>query len=175
MKQNLILSFITNDRPGVAETLAQIVSEYQGNWLESRLSQLGGKFAGIIHISIQEPHCTALKQALMALNQQGYQLQLDDSNSSEQASPIKHQLKAIGLDRSGIVKEITSALAQQGLNILECNTDLSSAAMSGETLFHAQIEFSVSADFSLDDIQAQLDNIATQLSIDIEWENDAKS
>lgn len=170
MNLNLILSFITDDRPGVIETLANLVSEHQGNWLESRLSQLSGKFAGIIQINVKAEHAESLKQALMALNTAGYQLQLDDSNTDTPAKLDTHQLKVIGLDRSGIVKEITRALAQQGLNILECHTDLSSAPMTGETLFHAHIEFSVSTNFSRDDIQSQLDDIAAQLAIDIEWE-----
>ena len=47
-----IVSFIGDDRPGLVEEIANAVKDCEGNWQESRLSQLGGKFAGLILITL---------------------------------------------------------------------------------------------------------------------------
>ena len=45
MTTYLVLTIIGEDRPGIVESLAEIISDHSGNWLESSMSQLAGKFA----------------------------------------------------------------------------------------------------------------------------------
>ncbi len=47
MATYLVLTIIGEDRPGIVELLAKIISDHSGNWLESSMSQLAGKFAGV--------------------------------------------------------------------------------------------------------------------------------
>lgn len=42
----LIVSFIGEDRPGLVQTLSDVVAGYGGNWEESRMVHLGGHFSG---------------------------------------------------------------------------------------------------------------------------------
>ncbi|MEX2333191.1 MAG: ACT domain-containing protein, partial [Pseudohongiella sp.] len=68
MKTYLVLTLIGNDQPGLVESLAQIVAQHQGNWLESNMSRLAGKFAGILRVSVEEDKAEALVSALGALS-----------------------------------------------------------------------------------------------------------
>ena len=52
MQTSYIVTFIGDDRPGLVEQLSSVIEKNQGNWRESRLSQLGGKFAGLILVSL---------------------------------------------------------------------------------------------------------------------------
>ena len=52
MTTYLVLTIIGEDRPGIVESLAEIISDHSGNWLESSMSQLAGKFAGILRVSV---------------------------------------------------------------------------------------------------------------------------
>ena len=52
MNTYLVLSIISDDKPGVIESLSQTIAEQGGNRLESRMAHLAGKFAGILRISI---------------------------------------------------------------------------------------------------------------------------
>ena len=54
MTTYLVLTIIGEDRPGIVESLAEIISDYSGNWLESSMSQLAGKFAGILRVSVKK-------------------------------------------------------------------------------------------------------------------------
>jgi hypothetical protein len=41
---SLILTVIGDDRPGLVGELSAVISAHQGNWLESSMAQLAGKF-----------------------------------------------------------------------------------------------------------------------------------
>jgi glycine cleavage system regulatory protein len=52
MQISLVLTLIAADRTGLVESVARVVAECGGNWLESRMCKLGGEFAGILRIEI---------------------------------------------------------------------------------------------------------------------------
>ena len=54
MTNNLVLTVIGDDKPGLVESLADVIAENSGNWLESSMSQLAGKFAGILRVSVAD-------------------------------------------------------------------------------------------------------------------------
>ena len=53
MNHYLTLTIISDDRPGVIEKVATIVASHGGNWLESNMSRLAGKFAGILLVNVE--------------------------------------------------------------------------------------------------------------------------
>ena len=52
MQRMLVMTVIGPDRPGLVDTVAGLVAEHEGNWLESRMSRLGGHFAGILRVEV---------------------------------------------------------------------------------------------------------------------------
>ena len=48
----LVMTIIGPDRTGLVESVARVVADHGGNWLESRMCRLGGDFAGILRIEI---------------------------------------------------------------------------------------------------------------------------
>ena len=48
MKTRVILSAAGCDRPGLTRSLAEAVLAAGGNWLESHLSRLGGRYVGSV-------------------------------------------------------------------------------------------------------------------------------
>ena len=50
MEVSLVMTIIGKDRTGLVESVASLVAEHEGNWLESRMCRLGGAFAGILRI-----------------------------------------------------------------------------------------------------------------------------
>ena len=52
MPTPLVMTIIGPDRTGLVESVARVVAEHGGNWLESRMSRLGGEFAGILRIEL---------------------------------------------------------------------------------------------------------------------------
>ena len=62
MQHLLVMTVIGPDRPGLVDSVAALVAEHGGNWLESRMSRLGGHFAGILRVDVpgeNEPELVA--------------------------------------------------------------------------------------------------------------------
>ena len=79
-------------------------------------------------------------------------------------------LTVIGPDRLGIVREIARALAEHQVNVIEMDSEVTSAPMSGEMLFKARIDAEIPQSLALDDLTETLDDIANQMTLDIELE-----
>ena len=60
----LVLTVIGDDRPGLVGELAAAIATHQGNWLESSMSHLAGKFAGIVRVAVPAAQAAALQAAL---------------------------------------------------------------------------------------------------------------
>src|SRR5262249_2695791 len=68
---DIVLTLIGADRPGLVEAVAGIIAAHGGNWLESRMTHLAGKFAGILRAELPPDRATAALQALGGLERQG--------------------------------------------------------------------------------------------------------
>jgi glycine cleavage system regulatory protein len=77
-------------------------------------------------------------------------------------------LTVLGPDRLGIVKEISHALAQRDINVVEMDSHVDSAAMSGEALFRARIDALVPENTDMDGLHDSLDEIANHMTLDID-------
>ncbi len=171
MAAYLVLTVLGEDRPGLVGSISQAIAAHGGNWLESRMSRLAGKFAGVLRASVPELQTEALAVALQELELQGLRLMIDWSASDEPAQPDQlFKLNLIGNDRVGIIRDISQALAAYGVNIDELNTDYVSAPMSGELMFKAVALIRVPYDVAVADLQANLDDLVHELIVDIDLE-----
>ena len=161
----LILTVIGDDRPGLVGELAAAISAHQGNWLESSMSHLAGKFAGIVKVAVPAADAEPLRQALAALA--GLKVTCESSAGDAPAQGRRLKLSLIGHDRIGIVREVSQVLARHAVNVEELATHTSSAPMSAETLFHANAELLAGADLDARALTAELEQISNDLMVDI--------
>lgn len=167
----LVLTVLGEDRPGLVESLSQVIAAHDGNWLESRMSRLAGKFAGILRASVPESELEALTATLRQLESQGLRLLIEWGTNDEPAQAYQIlKLDLIGNDRMGIIHDISQSLAAYGVNIDELNTDYLSAPMSGEMLFKATARIRVPLEVAVADLQTHLEHIAQDLMVDIALE-----
>ncbi|MBE9537945.1 MAG: glycine cleavage system protein R [Proteobacteria bacterium] len=172
MESSYIITFIGDDRPGLVEQLSTVIEENRGNWLESQLSQLGGKFAGLVLVSIPDGGAAQLESALKALSVSGLSVRVTPTGSGQTIrSARKITLTIIGPDRLGIVREISQALASHQVNVVEMDSQVTSAPMSAEMLFQARIDAEIPLDTQLDDLSDMLDEIANHMTLDISLES----
>ncbi len=167
MTTNLIISVIADDKPGLVESLAQTVVDNQGNWLESRMSQMAGKFAGILRISVTETHAQKLCDALYALEQQDIKVIVE--KTTDESTPVTRTLliNLVGNDRPGIVKEVSQVLAKQHINVEDLSTSCSPAPHTADKLFRAQAVLQVPQNIDLDELTEQLESLANDLIVEV--------
>ncbi|BBB27823.1 glycine cleavage system protein R [Amphritea japonica] len=165
---SLVLTVIAPDKPGLVEQLSQTIATHGGNWLESNMSRLAGKFAGILIVSVATEQSESLQNALQALESQGLKVTVESSQeqaAGAQGSSIS--LELIGHDKPGIVRDISHALSRFNINVERLSTELVSGSMSAEELFKAEADLTVPANVDLDDLQQSLEDIASDLMVDI--------
>jgi len=166
----LVLTVIGSDRPGLVELVSRIIAGHGGNWLESRMSRLGGEFAGIIRVEIPAAAEPALARDLAALSAQGLIVVCRSSGTEPAAARRFAALDLVGHDRPGIVRDISQALARAGANVEELTTSCESAPMSGEPLFKASVKISLPDGCDVAAIRREIEQIAANLLVDISLE-----
>jgi len=170
MQVPLVMTLIGKDRPGLVGSLAAIVAEHGGNWLECRLSHLGGHFAGILRVHVDQEHETGLVAALQNLGQHGLTVVVHSDEDSETPAPPAFgmaRLEVVGHDRPGIVREISRILSSHSVNVEEMESERSSAPMSGELLFKAVATLHLPESASLQNIRADLEKIAADMFVEL--------
>lgn len=168
MMTSLVLTIIGPDKPGLVGLLSRTIADHEGNWLESGMSRLGGKFAGILITQVPTEQADALTAALQALEGQGLKVTVERSEEAASAAPMQPMtLELVGHDKPGIVREISQALAARQINVERLSTELTSGSMSAEELFKAEAELLAPTEMDPDELQQALEAIASDLMVDI--------
>ncbi len=170
MTSNLVLTVIGDDRPGLVEALSKAIADNSGNWLESSMAQLAGKFAGILRVSVAEAHVDKLISDLNGLSVSGHlKLVVEKAAAvSEEAHSQTAELSLVGNDRPGIIREISRTLSLMSVNVEQLTTECEPAPMSGDLLFKAKATLNIPAVIQLEDLQSKLEQLADDLIVEIE-------
>lgn len=170
MQTLLVMTVIGRDRPGLVESIADLVAAQGGNWLESKMSRLGGHFAGILRVEVPTEKEQVLIGQLKELSSRGLTVVVHSEPSKKELPPGRVRvLEIVGQDRPGIVREISHALAAYGVNVEELQTECASAAMTGETLFKARAKLRVPDSADIEQIRQNLERVASDLIVDVSF------
>ena len=148
MHTSYIVTFTSDDRPGLVEQLSRVIENNGGNWHES---------------------ASALETELKNLSASGLSVQLTSTGGrSDPVAGRNINLTVMGPDRLGIVREISHALANRHINVLQMDSQVNSAPMSAEMIFTAHIEAWIPETTDSDDLRDALDAIADNMTLEID-------
>ena len=165
--KDLVVTLIGPDRPGLVESLAKRVAAHGGNWVESRMAHLAGQFAGILRVEVPPESLSALQAALAELEKDGLRVVAESDARPATEGVRAMELRAVGQDHPGIVRDISEVLLRHGVNIEELTTDQVSAPMAGGLLFSAKGRLHVPPGTDADRLRADLEKIADDLMVDL--------
>lgn len=167
MSKEIIVAFIARDRPGVVEQVSEIVTSHNGNWQESRMAHLAETFTGILGVTVSEENAQALTDALMALEEDGFRIMLQDAGASSMPTNPILSFEIKGPDHPGIVHQLTRTIAGLGASVEEMETRLDSAPVSGEPLFVADTRVRLPDGLSEGAFRDALESSADALFVDL--------
>ena len=131
------------------------------------MSQLAGKFAGVLRVSVNDQDADRLIGALEELSDQLTlvieRVDIDETQNTEQTV----ELNLIGNDRAGIVQEISHALAKLSVNVEKLASERAPAPMSGDALFKASALLKVPEGLNLEDLRSALEGLADDLIVEL--------
>ena len=169
MIQNYLLTLIGDDRPGLVDSLAKVVRQHQGNWLESRLANLAGKFSGIVLVAIPADYSRDFESAIANLKNSGLSVRATKAGEHG-SSQGRHSeiIRVLANDRPGILSEVSTVLANLGVNVEELTTDCDPAPMSNEMLFKATARISIPDNIEDEQLSEALEQLADDLVVEFE-------
>jgi len=169
MHSSLVITVLADDRPGIVEQLAATIAGAGGNWLESSMSRLSGKFAGLLLVSLPDEQQAALIAALKALENPALKITVEVASlaSSDDETGSMVGVEIVANDRPGIVEEISRLLATAQINVVSLETFCESAPMSAEPMFHAQAYLQLPEAISVETLTELLERLSADLMVEL--------
>ncbi len=166
--KSIIITLIGDDRSGIVESISRTIVDFQGEWVESRMANLCGKFTGLLRANLPDDQCEAFTSALKArAGDLSITIEQVDKVQALSTDP-SYKLELLGQDRPGIVHKISAALAENGATVDDMETEVIEASMSGEQLFKATIVLRLEQGRDVDELSQVLERLANELIVDIE-------
>ena len=167
MSTLLVITIAGPDRPGLVNLISDRATAHGANWLESRMANLAGQFAGIVLLQVPADKVEGLTRSIGELETQGLRVTALRGAATGAGSTRRLHLELLGQDRPGIVRDISGALARHGVSIDELVTDCVSGSMSGENLFRARAQLQVPIAVETQVLRGELEDLADDLMVDV--------
>lgn len=171
MADEMVLTVIARDRPGLIKALSETIARHGGNWIDSSMARLGGEFAGILRVAIPAGGSDALQTALARLADDGITVSIRKGESRAASRPGRRvRLELTGVDHPGIIHGISTALSALDINIDDLETRVFTGSMSGEPMFEAKAEIVLPDTVEEATLRATLETLARDLMVDADIE-----
>jgi glycine cleavage system transcriptional repressor len=125
MKKWYMVTLVGRDQPGIVAGVAQALYAGRCNLGEASMARLGGNFATMLMVEF-DGEIPALEAMLEEVSgRMGLRCHVDAIEAGLHCHIEPDvRISVYGADRAGIVAEVTGALAEAGLNILNLETDI---------------------------------------------------
>lgn len=172
MSQQLIISAVGPDRPGIVGELTAHLHSAGANILDSRMVNLRGQFALMILVEAADDVTKVLARNLPdAGSKMGLNLFANPQNpAAQKIDGLHYRLKTYSMDQPGIVARLTNILRQHGVNIEELVAHQESAAFAGSPLFVTEMKLTVPPAVAVRKLRADLEVLCTELNCDVDLE-----
>lgn len=166
-----MISVIGDDRTGLVDALSGAITRHGGNWEQSHLAELAGKFAGVVVVRVESSSSQALKAELDAIEASGLlSISVETARPSGDTTPVhRYTVEIVGQDHPGIVHEISHILAENGVGIEDLTSEVVPAPMGGH-LFQARATVDTPQSMTLSGLQDVLEGVASDLMVDLEFQ-----
>lgn len=170
-KTSLVLTILGQDHPGLVDSLAAIVAEYGGNWVESRMAHLAGQFAGILRVEVEPQQAEPLTAAIKKLTSRGLESMVcANPMAPSDVGGTVVGLDLMGLDQPSIVRKVSQVLAERGVNVEQLATECLAAPNTGQSLFHATAKLRLPEGLEVESLRGALEQVAADLMVDLKLE-----
>jgi len=170
---SLIISAVGSDRPGIVSELSGTITSHGGNIEKSRMTRLGSDFTIIMLVTVDPKWEESLVVALKAIQELSITTKGTEPNTAIAVENCKDttgencHISLSGADNEGIVKVLSKYLEEKSINIIEMDTHISQAPISGSPLFNLNASVSIPGEIDERDIQSDLSQIAQDLGVEI--------
>ena len=134
--ETLVLTVISDDRPGLVATLSASLAARGATWQRSQLSQLAGKFAGIVEVVVPAAGVDGLVADLDGLSAQGITVSTTRTSAASEAPTHHLTLDLVGAEGLDWIElQIAAADTLKRVLAPEVGADAAAATLDRITAF----------------------------------------
>jgi glycine cleavage system transcriptional repressor len=172
-KSYLVLTAVGPDRPGLVNEIASVVREAKANVEDSRMAILGGEFALLMLLSGSAEATARFEAACPSLSEKlGLRLIFKHTTRKDATRDfLPYGIRVTGVDRPGIVHNVTSVLAKRGVNLAALESKLSFAPLSGTPMFVLEADLQVPSEVALSELRRELVALCDEENLDFVLES----
>lgn len=174
--QELVISAIGTDRPGIVNEISQIIIQNQGNIDDSRMTVLGGEFAIILLTSGSAEALTIIEETLqqqaasLDLNiitkQTGNDSQAEDTIDSATGNHSPYLVEVLAIDNPGIVYQLADFFSKQDINIQSMQTNRYQAPHTGTQMFAIDMVIAIPQNIMINELRDDFLDLCEDMNLD---------
>lgn len=172
-QNQLVISAIGSDRPGIVNELSQLIVQNNGNIDDSRMTVLGGEFAIILLISATGNELNSIEQIL---KQQASSLELSIitkqtsnkalSEKTHDDKKVPYIVEVLAMDNPGIVYKLADFFSSRDINIQSLQTDRYPAPHTGTQMFAIEMIIAVPQTIIINDLREDFLDLCDDMNLD---------
>ena len=170
--EQLVVTAVGPDRPGLVDELTGYLMEAGGNLADSRMVNLRGQFALILQVEAPDAATgRALAEGVVAAGEKiGLYVSAvaEDPSAAAPATGLVFRLRTYAMDQPGIVHRITHLLHNRGINIEELQTRLEPGSYDGAPKFAMELRMTVPAAVPINELRQELQDLCNTLNCNLE-------
>jgi len=168
MSNYLVISAVGHDKPGIVDSLSQIILENNCNIKDSRMTVLGGEFALVLLVEGNWNTVAKLENQLDTFQDQlGLTIVY---RPTQLPGPIPdllpYGIDVVALDHPGIVHNLASFFSQRKINIKDMITSSYAAAHTASPMFSVHMEVDIPAEVHIATLREEFMDFCDQLNLD---------
>jgi len=165
--KSILISVLGEDKPGLLDSLSEIIVSNDGDWIESNMSTVEAKFAGILRVNVPAKNASKLMKELTS-SKLGLQIACEETVPVKFSDFKSYNIELIGQNHVGIINKLSHVLTYElKANVEGIKTEIIDASMSGEQLFKAQITLHLPKSVDERLIKDKLELIADEMMVEI--------
>ncbi len=167
-KNLLVISALGEDRAGIVNELAKLVSDTGCNIDDSRMTVLGRDFAVILLVNGRWNELAKLEAALPSLQRRlGLVINAKRTHPARrEGNLLPYSVEVVASDHPGIVHQLANFFSTREINIRDLATTTYAAAHTGTPMFSVQITVDVPATMHIARLREDFMDFCDQLNLD---------
>ena len=166
--KSILISVLGDDKPGLLDSLSEIIVSNDGDWIESNMSTVEAKFAGILRVNVPAKNAKKLMKELTS-SKLGLQIACEETAPVTLSDFKSYNIELIGQNHVGIINKLSHVLSNDlKANVEGIKTEVINSSMtSSEQLFKAQINLHLPMSIDERLIKDKLELIADEMMVEI--------
>ena len=166
---NKIIVYVSGkDRIGIISDISKAISNLNGNIETSKMIKSYDKFNMLLLVSINSKRVNELRNNFKIYSD--LNVLIDDINVSENETLDKYIFILKGANTEGIVHQYTNLFSKNRVNIIDMNTKIVNAPVTGSPLFYVKAVILIPENFKISMIADEIKKMENELNVKIKFE-----